>query len=688
MNKTQATISAFLKERDYTLTSSLDDVKLTTDNFEYICSCGTIKQRSLKDISCNGDEIQNKKYVPKCCAKEMTINDAKYKWYLDDNLKEYSQGDETWKKFQQYWVSSKGKVIGKKGNNLVENDKIKTSKKTYSLIELMSIVFKPEEFTDDKIPYFEGNIVDASKIKFRDNYLSSYINKIEVNDLKNIPYKELKEFPEYKIYENGVLVRLPSGKVKNEKIPTHEKNSNKLCVKFKDSNRYYISVLVIMAFNPFFDCEEEYKTYLSELEITHIDGDYSNCNINNLIVKYKDPSKETQRRIREDARIKDLHNYLNIFLLKVSGKLITNIDEIKSVYTEVEYSCKCNTVFKRTIKNIKENENSEQCSKCRSLIVNNSNLSDENTLKINDISYKMFEYGWVSEAGEIINNNKEIVNIKEDFTVKLAGKYYNAKNIIAKVYKIPHYEFLEEQGYFIKTKDKSKNIAPANLFVWGSGTKEIINLPESKEFNDNLKLIDSIGNKQQYFELDSPPEFIFKSYKDFPGVIIYKNGVFNVSKGVYTIGRIRKDMYSDITIKGKTYFVHRIVCFLFNPIEGKTKFGDYKSLDVNHKNGIKFHNNAENLEWVTKSENIKHAIENELTGYTYPVNQYELKEDGSKGNFIKKFACIKYAVEETGQSRDFIKKVCQGKSVPNKFFWEFANEKDIEKSQLKKRVKV
>jgi len=593
-----------------------------------------------------------------------------------------------WKKFQQYWVSNKGKVIGKKGVNLVENNKIKTSKKTYSLVELMAIVFKTEEYTDDKIPYFEGNIVNTSNIKFKDNYLSSYINKIEVEDLKDIPYKILKEFPEYKIYENGVLVRLPSGKVKNEKIPTHEKNSNKLCVKFKDSNRYYINVLVIMAFNPFFDCEEEYKTYLSELEITHIDGDYSNCNISNITVKYKDPSKETQRKIREDTRIKELHNYLNIFLLKISGNLITNIDEIKSIYKEFEYTCKCNTKFKRTIKHIKDNEKSEQCSKCRSLIVNNSNLSVENTLVINDISYKKFEYGWVSENGEFINNNKEVITIKEDFTVKLAGKYYNAKNIIAKVYKIPHYEFLEENGYFVKTKDKSKNIAPVNLFIWGNGTKEIINLPNSKEFNDNLKLIESIGNKQQYFELESKPDFEFKSHKDFPGVIVYKNGIFNVSKGAYTIGRIRPDMYCDITIKGKTYFVHRIICFLFNPIEGKTKIEDYKGIDVNHKNGIKFHNNADNLEWVTKSENIKHAIENELTGYTYPINQYELKEDGSKGNFIKKYPCITYAVKETGQSYGYILSACKGKSKPYKYYWEFVNPEHIEKSQIKKRVKV
>lgn len=53
--------------------------------------------------------------------------------------------------------------------------------------------------------------------------------------------------------------------------------------------------------------------------------------------------------------------------------------------------------------------------------------------------------------------------------------------------------------------------------------------------------------------------------------------------------------------KSKNYSVHRLVAKTF--IENTN---DY--MDVNHKDGNKQNNCVENLEWCTRSENLKHAI--------------------------------------------------------------------------------
>lgn len=63
--------------------------------------------------------------------------------------------------------------------------------------------------------------------------------------------------------------------------------------------------------------------------------------------------------------------------------------------------------------------------------------------------------------------------------------------------------------------------------------------------------------------------------------------------------------YSQVQLQHKTTRVHRIVAkaFIPNP-ENKPQ--------VNHKNGIKTDNRAENLEWATRCENMRHAHKNGL----------------------------------------------------------------------------
>lgn len=76
-------------------------------------------------------------------------------------------------------------------------------------------------------------------------------------------------------------------------------------------------------------------------------------------------------------------------------------------------------------------------------------------------------------------------------------------------------------------------------------------------------------------------------------------------------GRILKQQtnchgYKCLTIDGQNERVHRIVADSFFD-------GDHKGLDVNHIDGVKGNNFIGNLEWCTRSENIRHAFENGLS---------------------------------------------------------------------------
>ena len=72
---------------------------------------------------------------------------------------------------------------------------------------------------------------------------------------------------------------------------------------------------------------------------------------------------------------------------------------------------------------------------------------------------------------------------------------------------------------------------------------------------------------------------------------------------------------------------HRICLMTFRYIKG------CEELEVNHKDGVKYHNWIWNLEWVTPSQNVHHAIENNL------FNLGETRENSKITNDDAKYIC-------------------------------------------------
>ena len=88
---------------------------------------------------------------------------------------------------------------------------------------------------------------------------------------------------------------------------------------------------------------------------------------------------------------------------------------------------------------------------------------------------------------------------------------------------------------------------------------------------------------------------------------VSNTGLIRNKRGVIRKTTVGKNGYERVGFHGgqETVFVHRLVARAF--CEG---YAD--SLEVNHKDGDKLNNAAENLEWVTRSENSIHAFKNGL----------------------------------------------------------------------------
>jgi hypothetical protein len=122
--------------------------------------------------------------------------------------------------------------------------------------------------------------------------------------------------------------------------------------------------------------------------------------------------------------------------------------------------------------------------------------------------------------------------------------------------------------------------------------------------------------------------------------------------------------------KQLSYKLHRIIAKLFVP-------NSENKLFVNHIDGNKENNCAENLEWVTKSENTKHAHENGLIQkYSRKVNQYD-----KEGNFITQFESIKSAGIILKLDKSSIGHVCAkdrpGSNTCGGFVFKYADQNDI-----------
>lgn len=183
---------------------------------------------------------------------------------------------------------------------------------------------------------------------------------------------------------------------------------------------------------------------------------------------------------------------------------------------------------------------------------------------------------------------------------------------------------------------------------------------------------------------------IWRDIKNYEGLYQVSN-LGNIKRTIFINNYVKKEKekmlktqkhtngYETITLtkngKQKQYLVHRIVAetFLYKE-NGKT--------EVNHINGNKKDNRLNNLEWVTKGENLKHAYNHSLrkaqaTGLYGSNNKKAIAiimKDKNTNKTIKEFGSLIDAAKYLGKKKSsLIVNCCKGKvKTAYGYKWEYA----------------
>ena len=168
-----------------------------------------------------------------------------------------------------------------------------------------------------------------------------------------------------------------------------------------------------------------------------------------------------------------------------------------------------------------------------------------------------------------------------------------------------------------------------------------------------------IEGKIKYINLEGISEYYISEYGE-----VYsfkdKSSVKKLSQFIDNVGYKQVILYND---DGKrTYFrVHRLVgmFFLFETFE--------KGKVLNHKDGNKLNNNYKNLEWVTASENTKHAYKMNL----YKSRKCKVRAVHKISGVTLDFDSIRKCGETLSLNRKTITSILKGEKKNNNYEYEF-----------------
>ena len=271
--------------------------------------------------------------------------------------------------------------------------------------------------------------------------------------------------------------------------------------------------------------------------------------------------------------------------------------------------------------------------------------------------------GWISNLGNCKNVfGRDMTLCPEKFRYTIGNNRNFANRLVAEAFQIENYEKMNDEKYIVMHIDGDEsNNKLENLKITTKSETNSINGKKSRQ-SDNFKE-KILWNERKFEDIEK------KVIPQLPRHVIYRNG--EIWNGTRFLVFSEYGGYLNVCLSDATFKVHRLICYAFNPIEGRTYLFDYDDLEPNHKDGNTRNNNADNLEWTTRSEQMRHAYDTGLSKKVRNVLQYS--RDSLE--FIAEFLSIAEASRKTGEPEHRIREISQGKINNNaKFHWKFKNE--------------
>jgi len=271
---------------------------------------------------------------------------------------------------------------------------------------------------------------------------------------------------------------------------------------------------------------------------------------------------------------------------------------------------------------------------------------------------------WVHQSDNIQHSYNYGLNNK---TTRVVQKNRDTDEILAKFTSVSEASRISGESYYMITKCLKSGLCNNHKSNWE------LAVDTQKTYTDQ--------------------QLNFVTVPDFPTYRIYANG--NISKQYLFLKSTNEAEtgYDRIYMAeyGSTY-VHRVICYAYNPINNLMRFKDYSGIRVKHLDGNKLNNTSTNLEWIIESSELlpktcdnTHKYSNNVAGTELNCAKLRpvIQSDKDSGDVLAVFRSVAEAARVTGEKEHSIREYMKGKPASTrKYNWQSADpERDAERSQ-------